>query len=56
MLAFVSQVLIMSADNPIANIKKICLKESGRPVTIKKAGKTATKAVIVMNMPVLKAP
>ncbi len=55
MLAFVNHVLIKSAQSPKANIKKICLNESGKPVTIKKAGKTATKAVKVIKDPVLNA-
>ena len=56
MLAFVSHVLIMSAHNPIERIRKICLKESGNPVTIKNAGRTAASAVKVIKIPVLNAP
>jgi hypothetical protein len=44
----------MSAKRPRARIRKICLNESGRPVTIKNAGKTASRAVVVMKIPVLK--
>ena len=54
--ALVIQVLIMSADNPNAKIKNICLKESGNPETIKKAGKIAINAVNVIKIPVLNAP
>src|SRR3989338_9592113 len=53
--AFVSHVLIISADKPKAKIKNICLKESGKPVIIKKTGRTAAKAVNVIKIPVLKA-
>src|SRR3990172_7846384 len=51
MPAFVSQVLNKSAIRPNARIKNICLKESGNPVTIKNAGRTANNAVVVMNVP-----
>ncbi|MDP3684268.1 MAG: hypothetical protein Q8S01_10080, partial [Ignavibacteria bacterium] len=52
---FVSHVLIISADKPKAKIKKICLKESGKPETMRKAGRTAARAVKVIKIPVLKA-
>ena len=55
MPTFVSHVLTMSASNPRASIKNICLKESGKPVTRKKAGNTAARAVRVMKIPVRKA-
>ena len=45
----------MSAVNPNAKIKNICLNESGSPETMKKAGRTAAKAVIVIKVPVINA-
>ena len=45
----------MSAQSPIASIRKICLNESGKPVIKKNAGRTAANAVIFMKKPVLNA-